>query len=160
MLDVPLGPLSTLMRPTLIRRLVLLLLVALPCELSAQRESQPATGRIVGRVIDAATGQGITDAGVQIVGTTFGTSSGVDGRFTLANVPAGTVTIQVRRIGFATEDSHRHCCSTAGKTLEQNISAHRRTVQLEAQVVTASSERGTVNEALDSSAPRSASSTR
>ena len=92
-----------LTRPSLIRRLVLLLLVALPCELTAQREPQVSTGRIVGRVIDAASGVGIAEAGVQLVGTTIGVRSGVDGRYTLANVPAGTVTIQVRRIGFATK---------------------------------------------------------
>ena len=49
------------------------------------QESLP-TGRIVGRVIDAATGQGISDAGVHVVGTTLGTQSGVDGRFSLAKI--------------------------------------------------------------------------
>src|SRR3954462_12392028 len=54
-----------------------------------------ATGRIVGRILDASTGQGVSDVGVQIVGTTLGTSSGIEGRFVVANIPAGTVTIQV-----------------------------------------------------------------
>jgi len=53
--------------------------------------AQTPTGRIVGRIIDATTGQGITDAGVQIVGMTIGAQSGVDGRYTINNVPAGTV---------------------------------------------------------------------
>src|SRR5829696_1600656 len=67
----------------------------------AQSAPAPAMGRIVGRVVDAASGRGISDAGVQVVGTTGGITSGLDGRFTLVNVPAGTVTIQVRRIGYA-----------------------------------------------------------
>src|ERR1700741_4727612 len=66
----------------------------------APAQDQP-TGRIVGRVVDAATGQGLADVGVQIVGTRLGVSTGVDGRFFIPGIPAGTVTIQARRIGFA-----------------------------------------------------------
>ena len=137
-----------LTRPSLIRRLVLLILVALPHELSAQREAQPFTGRIVGRIIDAASGVGIADAGVQVVGTTVGSRSGVDGRFSLGNVPAGTVTLRVRRIGFATKQV-TGLVVEAGKSLEQNVSLSAATVQLEAQVVTSASERGSVSGALD-----------
>ena len=52
--------------------------------------AQAQTGRIVGRVVDAATGAGLADVGVQVAGTTIGTLSGVDGRFTLPAVPAGS----------------------------------------------------------------------
>lgn len=112
-------------------------------------QSTPATGRIVGRVIDASTGQGITDAGVSIVGTTMGTTSGVDGRFSIPGIPAGTVTIQVRRIGFAPKVV-TGLLLAAGQTLEQSITlSSAAAAKLAAQVVTASAERGTVNEALD-----------
>ena len=106
------------------------------------------TGRIVGRVIDASTGQGVTEAGVQVVGTTVGVQSGVDGRFTLNKVTAGTITIQVRRIGY-TPKSVTGILLNAGETLEQNISLATAAARVAAQVVTASTERGTVNEALD-----------
>ena len=106
------------------------------------------TGRIVGRVIDATTGQGITDAGVQIVGTTLGTQSGVDGRFTVANIPAGTVTIQVRRIGFSPKEV-TGLLLAGGQTLEQNITLTTAAARVATTVVTASAERGTVNESLD-----------
>ena len=69
--------------------------------------AQAPTGRIVGRILDGATGQGLPDVGVQVVGTTLGVSSGIDGRYTLPDVPAGTVTIQVRRLGYRAEDRHR-----------------------------------------------------
>ena len=69
-------------RPVVIRFLALLVLF-LARPLSGQPSS---TGRIVGRVVDATTGAGIADAGVQVVGTTLGARSGVDGRFTLAFV--------------------------------------------------------------------------
>src|SRR6476620_4001035 len=145
----PSGPISMPTRPSLIRWLALLLLfVVLPCELFAQRESQVTTGRIVGRVIDAASGVGIADAGVQVVGTSIGVRSGVDGRFAIAGVPAGTVAIQVRRIGFATKQV-TGLVLEAGKSLEQNVSLAHATVQLETQVTTASRERGSVSDALD-----------
>src|SRR5262245_33733776 len=106
------------------------------------------TGRVVGRVIDATSGQGITDAGVSIVGTTLGTHSGVDGRFQITGIPAGTVTIQVRRIGFAPKEV-TGLLIAGGQTLEQNVSLSAAAARVAAQVVTASAERGTVNESLD-----------
>jgi TonB-dependent receptor len=106
------------------------------------------TGRIVGRVIDAGTGQGISDAGVQVVGTTLGVQSGVDGRFSLSAVPAGTVTLTVRRLGF-TPKTVTGLQLAAGQTLEQSLSLVTAAARIAAQVVTASNERGTVNEALD-----------
>ena len=108
----------------------------------------PTTGRIVGRILDATSGAGLSDAGVQVVGTPIGTMSGVDGRFTIANVPAGTVTIMVRRIGYAPK-TITGIYLEGGKTLPQDVSLAQASVQLTAQVVTAESERGSVNEALD-----------
>lgn len=115
---------------------------------AAAAQARPATGRIVGRVIDAASGQGISDAGVQVVGTTVGVMSGLEGRFTVPSVPAGTVTIQVRRIGFAPK-TITGLMLAAGETLEQNVSLSAAVIALSAQVVTAAAERGTVSEALD-----------
>ena len=135
------------------RRLVVTVSVALLASTFVARAQtpaspSPATGRLVGRIVDAATGTGIADVGIQIVGTTLGTRSGVDGRFTLSAVPAGTVTIQARRIGFASK-TVTGLFLDAGKTLEQNIALTAANVQLQAQVVTAAAERGTVNDAMD-----------
>ncbi|MDF2774396.1 MAG: TonB-dependent outer rane transport protein, partial [Geminicoccaceae bacterium] len=85
-------------------------------------------GRMVGRVIDATTGQGLTDVGVQIVGTTLGAVSGVDGRYAVANVPAGTITVQVRRLGYAPK-TVTGILLDAGQTLEQHITMQPTTVQ-------------------------------
>ena len=107
-----------------------------------------ATGRIVGRVLDARSGRGIPAAGVQVVGTTLGTASGVDGRFVIPAVPAGTVTIQVRRIGYVAK-TVTGLYLGADATLEQDVSLDASTVQLQASVVTADRERGSVSAALD-----------
>ncbi len=114
--------------------------------LSAQ--AAPSTGRIVGRVLDGSNGQGLASAGIQVVGTTVGAQSGVDGRFTIVGVPAGTVTITVRRIGYAPK-TITGIFLEAGKTVEQDVTLSEATLQIAAQVVTASAERGSVNEALD-----------
>src|SRR3970040_32418 len=66
----------------------------------AQQTTSSRSGRIVGRILDQESGVGVTDAGVQIVGTTLGVQSGVDGRYQIIGVAAGTVTIHVRRLRF------------------------------------------------------------
>ena len=110
--------------------------------------AQVRHGRIVGRVIDASTGLGLSDVGVQVVGTTRGTATGVDGRFAIGNIDAGTVTIHLRRIGFAPK-TVTGLMLEPGQALEQNIALEAASFRLTAQVVTAAAERGTVSEALD-----------
>src|SRR5688572_26324055 len=130
------------------RRVVLLALALLAAPCAPAALSAQATGRVVGRVVDASSGTGLTDVAIQVVGTTIGTQSGIDGRFTINNVPAGTVTLQARRIGY-TPKTVTGLMLDAGRALEQNISLAATAVQLTAQVVTAEAERGSVNAALD-----------
>jgi outer membrane receptor for ferrienterochelin and colicin len=123
--------------------------IAAACALTPPLLAQTLpTGRIVGRVVDATTGLGISDAGVQVVGTTQGVQSGVDGHFTLQRVNAGTVTIQVRRIGYIAK-SVTGVLLNGGQTLEQNITLSTAAARIDAQVVTAARERGTVASALN-----------
>lgn len=107
-----------------------------------------AVGRLTGRVIDAESGQGVVAAGVQIVGTTIGAQTGVDGRYVILAVPAGTTTLQVRRIGYA-QKTITGIIVGAGATVEQNVSMASANVQLTSVVVTATKEKGTVGEALN-----------
>ena len=74
--------------------------------------------------------------------------SGVNGQFTLTNVPAGTVSITARRLGFAAK-TVTGIQVAGGRTAEQNISLTASTVQLEAVTVSATTERGSVSDALD-----------
>ncbi|MFN8571147.1 MAG: TonB-dependent receptor plug domain-containing protein [Gemmatimonadaceae bacterium] len=134
-----------------IRRALLVVLGAIalaPASGTLGAQAAARTGRIVGRIIDVTTGQGISDVGLQVVGTTTGTVSGIDGRYTLPRVNAGSVTVQARRLGY-TPKSITGLVVEAGKTLEQNIVLDAATVKLAASVVTAQSERGSVSEALD-----------
>src|SRR5262245_81094 len=129
------------------RRFCVAAFLVAACVSSLGAQTLP-TGRIVGRVIDVATGQGISDAGIHVVGTTLGVQSGVDGRFSLSKVTAGTVTIQVRRIGYVPKTVTGILLGES-QTVEQNISLVSAATQVAATVVTASAERGSVNEALD-----------
>lgn len=113
---------------------------------STSVNSRPAT--IVGRVVDAKTGSGITDATIVVEGAGVGTRSIVDGRFNLNRVPSGEASILVRRLGYAAKRI-ANITVEPGSVVEQNISLDATTVALATTVVTAAAEKGTVNEALD-----------
>ena len=57
-------------------------------------------GSITGRVVDASTGEPLPGANVTLEGTTYGAATDPDGRFTIANVPAGEYTVIARYVGF------------------------------------------------------------
>jgi hypothetical protein len=99
-------------------------------------------------VVDAKTGAGISDVQVRVEGTTLGGLSGVDGRFVVGGVPAGPATLVVRRIGFQAK-TVTGVSVAAGRAVEQSIALAPATVQLAAVSVTASAERGSVNQALN-----------
>ncbi|MFN5201492.1 MAG: carboxypeptidase regulatory-like domain-containing protein [Gemmatimonas sp.] len=120
-------------------------LLLLPASAPAQ---EAATGKITGRIVDAVTGQPIPAAQIQVVGTAFGTQTAVDGRYTLLRVPAGTLTLQVRRIGYGPK-TVTGLLLPANGALEQDISLRSADVQLAAVSVTATKEKGSVNDALN-----------
>jgi outer membrane receptor protein involved in Fe transport len=59
------------------------------------------TGTLVGRVTDAASGAALQGASIRITGMKRGAHSGVDGRYRVEQLPAGTHTIVASRIGYA-----------------------------------------------------------
>jgi hypothetical protein len=58
------------------------------------------TGRVSGVVLDSA-GRGIEGVEVRVLGSELRAVSGVDGKFAIAGVRSGRVTLQARRIGFS-----------------------------------------------------------
>jgi outer membrane receptor protein involved in Fe transport len=130
-------------------RLALLSLGLTTLPAAAQDPAPTApTGRIVGRVIDAQSGQGIAHVAVQVVGTRLGTMSGVDGRYTLTGIPAGTLTVQARLIGY-TPKTVTGILLPANKSLQQDITLEPSAAVLSATVVTAQAQRGSTAEALN-----------
>ena len=130
-----------------------LFIAAVPFSMAAQADigrtsSREENARIVGRIVDARTGAGITDVVVSVEGTSISARSVIDGRFTISQVPAGSVDLLVKRLGYAAKRVSG-VSLTSGKTIEQNVALDPSTVDLGTTVVSATAERGTVNEALD-----------
>lgn len=73
----------------------MLLAAALPAAVSAQ-----TTGRLLGTIIDAATGAPIPGATVRLVHLPIGTVTREDGRYVLPGAPAGEHEVRVELIGY------------------------------------------------------------
>jgi len=67
-----------------------------------QAQSRPTTpvGTISGQVVNAKTQAPLPGATIQVVGTKLGAVTRGDGKFTIRNVPVGTVNIRVSSIGY------------------------------------------------------------
>ncbi len=130
-----------------VHRLALLVGLAAPISAAHAQDTAP-TGKIAGRIVDALTGQGLIGAQIQLVGTTNGAMSGMDGRYFIVRVPAGTATLQVRRIGYGPK-TVTGIIVPANAAVEQDISLKTADLQLAAVSVTANKEKGSVNDALD-----------
>jgi outer membrane receptor for ferrienterochelin and colicin len=140
------------MKPkTRLAPLVVLLSASLLAHPAPAQDLPPApapTGRIAGRVLEESTGAPIAGAQVGVVGTRIGGVSGVDGRFTLLNVPAGTVSLGVRNIGYQPKTVEGLVVRPGAVTV-QDVALTGTTVQLGEITVAAAIERGTVTAALE-----------
>ena len=82
----------------------------LPLTLAALARPAPTaaqgggTASVTGRVVDSATAQPVAGARVSIVGSALGTVTDRDGRYLLANLAAGALTLRAQRIGYAPVD--------------------------------------------------------
>ncbi|MQA89497.1 MAG: SusC/RagA family TonB-linked outer membrane protein [Gemmatimonas sp.] len=93
------------------------------------------TGTVAGQVIEATTQQPLAGAQVQAVGSSIGALTRDDGRFTLSNVPAGSVTVQAQLIGYTSAEST--VTLGAGETVTVNFQLEEAAVALDEVVVTA-----------------------
>ena len=68
--------------------------------LSPSPASAQSTGRVTGVVTDSASSRPVGDVQVLVVGTRIGGVTDAQGRYTIVGAPAGTRTIEARRIGY------------------------------------------------------------
>src|SRR4051812_21101539 len=102
---------------TLLRRhgtIVLAILAATLASLAMPRSALAQQGVIRGTVTDSATGRGVPAVQVTVAGTTRGTVSDDQGRYSLGGVPAGSAVVNVQRIGYAA--AQRRVTVAAGET--------------------------------------------
>jgi TonB-linked SusC/RagA family outer membrane protein len=109
-------------------------------------------GQVTGRVTDKTSGQSVAGAQVAVVGTTLRALTGQDGRYRLANVPAGVATVRVAFIGYGSVT--QPVTVPAGGAAELDFALSQVAVGLDAVVVTATGdqavrEQGTVAHSVD-----------
>jgi hypothetical protein len=92
------------------------------------------TGRITGTVVSAANMRPLDGAQVSIEGTGMGALANAQGRYLVLNVPAGTYTVRVTMIGFAT--TQQEVTVTAGGTATADFQLTETALALEELVVT------------------------
>ncbi len=80
--------------------LIVLLIISLISLSSLAQSSERLNGSLIGRVVDAATQEPLIGANIQIVGTSLGTVSKIDGSFLIDRLPLGTYAVQVTMIGY------------------------------------------------------------
>jgi TonB-linked SusC/RagA family outer membrane protein len=93
------------------------------------------TGSATGAVTDSAAGSPIVGARVVLTGSQIGTMTGDNGRYTLRNVPLGTVVLEFSRIGFAPRKVT--VTITAGNPVVVDAALTQATYSLDAVVTTA-----------------------
>ena len=111
-------------------------LAALVCAaaVGAPAAAQAQTGTVNGRVTDSTSQQPLANVTVAVVGTTLGTLTREDGRFSIGAVPAGTQRIRVSRIGYAAQE--RIITVTAGGTETRDFALSTVAARLSEVVVT------------------------
>ena len=91
-------------------------------------------GTVTGRVLDARGGQPIPAVEVFISNLELGGLTQQNGRYLLQNVPAGTHTVSVSRIGYRTTEVQ--VTVGGGQTVEQNFTMSEEALQLDEIIVT------------------------
>jgi TonB-dependent starch-binding outer membrane protein SusC len=112
------------------RHVVVLLTAALlPLQVARAQE----TGWITGAVTATESGTALSGATINVPGTALGATSGPDGRYAIANVPAGTYRVRARLIGYATAVD-TGVVVTAGDTSTAHFRLQQQAIQLETVV--------------------------
>jgi TonB-linked SusC/RagA family outer membrane protein len=98
-------------------------------------QSQQPQGSVSGRVTEAVTNGPVSESRVMVVGTTIGTSTNSEGRYTLPRVPAGDVSIRVIRVGYRQQT--KPVTVVAGQSTTLDFAMTQAVVQLAELVTTA-----------------------
>ena len=109
--------------------LPLLLFLTLAGPLAAQQ-----TGRVTGRIVNAATNRPLAGVQVFVPPTGIGNLTDQDGRYLLQNVPAGQVTVTAQIVGY--KQGETVVTVVAGETVVANVQLSETAIALDEIVVT------------------------
>jgi len=123
------------MKPLIRRSLVQLAFVLSVLAVLASTMAAQTTGTVRGKAVDASTKEGLVGANILVVGTTRGTSTDVDGKFTLT-LPPGPYTLEVRILGYTR--TTRSVTLTAGQTVDVQFDLQQDVLKMDEVVVTGS----------------------
>ena len=101
-----------------------------------------AQGTIAGRVTATGSNEPLPDARVIVVGANASSTTGENGRYRLTNVRAGTVEVQVLRVGYASQKKSVAVAAAGETTLDFTLTVA--VVQLQEVVTTATGEQRNV----------------
>ena len=93
---------------------------------------------IIGTVKDATTGEPLIGANLIILGTSLGSSTDIDGKYRIQNVPFGEYTLRVTYIGYKQQETSLNI--TSEKTIEINISLKPDVIEGESVVISTQRE--------------------
>lgn len=120
------------------------LLVFLPVSSAAQQ----ATGRIIGRLVDAASARPLTGAQVYVNDGVVGTLSDLNGRYVLSGVPVGEVDVTVQLLGYGTK-TVTGVTVTADEVTALDVTLEESAVEIQGLTVSAEREAGSTASLLD-----------
>jgi len=81
----------------------LLLIPALILALTALQPASAQTGVVEGRVVESQSGNPLPGVNITIQGEQIGSTTNVEGRYTIDNAPTGSQVVEARFVGFQTE---------------------------------------------------------
>ena len=94
------------------------------------------TGKIIGRVSDALSGEAVIGVNVLVVGTTRGAVTDIDGKYTIIGIPIGSYTVRASQVGYGSYEV-KDVKVGADETTPLNFKLTSSEVQLQGVVVTA-----------------------
>lgn len=113
--------------------LFIIILIVLPISALAQSGN---TGTVTGTITDANSGEPLPGANIILTQTLLGASSGLDGSFTIARVPAGSYQLKATMMGYTSQTNS--VTIIAGGKVEVEFKLQETVIENPAVIVTAS----------------------
>ncbi len=101
------------------------------------------TGKIVGKITDKKTGETLIGVSVKVTGASKGTTSDVEGRYTLGGLETGNLTVEFSYVGYPTKKIS-DIAAVSGKVTNLDVVMEESGQMLEAVVITATAKQESI----------------